>query len=234
MDVKVKPLILVTNGSEIVNTKTKADLLYLYFATQSTLDDIPRAFPPLFMTTPHRLENVTASPAEVKYIISILDIFRCNGPDLLNAKPLKRTGAAIGGTISKICNLSFETGRVPQVWKEAKKGERDTVSNYRPILLLSIVGKLQEKYVFERLYDFCEKHTLLTWQNSGFKPKDSDTNQLLTVTHQIYNAPDHVSEVDISKAFDRVWYIGLLHKRITLGVCGRLIDWLSDYLSNRN
>jgi len=30
-----------------------------------------------------------------------------------------------------------------------------------------------------------------------------------------------------------VWHIGLLHKLRTLGVCGRLIDWLSDYLSNR-
>jgi len=155
--VKVKPSIgtLVTNGNEIVNTK--AHLLHLYFATQSTLNDIPRALPPLNMTTPHRLESVTTSPAEVKHLISILDISMANSPDLLSAKSLKSTGAAIGGTISKIFNLSFETGKIPQVWKEAnvtpvfKKGERYTVSNYRPISLLSIVGKLQEKVVFKRL-----------------------------------------------------------------------------------
>jgi len=63
-------------------------------------------------------------------------------------------------------------------------------------------------------------------------------NQLLTVTHQMYNALEHGSDVniaflDISKASDRVWQIGFLHKLRTLGVCGRLIDWLSDYLSNR-
>ena len=79
---------------------------------------------------------------------------------------------------------------------------------------------------------------ILTWRNSGFKPKDSAMNQLLTVIHQIYNVLEHGSDVsitflDISKAFDRVWHIGLLHKLRTLGVCGRLIDWLSDYLSNR-
>jgi len=135
MGVKVKPSIgtLITNGNEIVNTKTKAYLPNLYFATQSTLNDIPRAFPPLYMTTPHRLESVK-SPAEVKHLISILGISKANGPDLLSTKPLKSTGAAIGGTISKICNLSFETGKVPQVWKEAnvtpvfKKGERHTVT----------------------------------------------------------------------------------------------------------
>ena len=112
------------------------------------------------------------------------------------------------------------------------------MSNYILTALLSIEGKLQEKVVFKRLYDFCEKHMLLTWRNSGFKPKDSAMNQLLTVTHQIYNALEHGSDVniaflDISKAFYRVWHIGLLHKLRTLGVCGRLIDWLSDYLSNR-
>ena len=47
------------------------------------------------------------SPAEVKHLISILDISKANGPDLLSAK--------CGGTISKIFNLSFETGKVPQV-----------------------------------------------------------------------------------------------------------------------
>jgi len=146
------------------------------------------------MTTPHIIDKVTTSPAEVKHLISILDISKANGPELLSAKHLKSTGAAIGGTISKIFNLSFETGKVPQVWKEANvtpvfnKGQRHTVSNYRPISLLSIVGKLQEKVVFKRSYDFCQKHTLLTWRNSGFKPKDSAMNQLLTVTHQIYNA----------------------------------------------
>jgi len=78
----------------------------------------------------------------------------------------------------------------------------------------------------------------LTWRNSGFKPKDSAMNQLLTVIHQIYNALEHGSDVniaflDISEAFAGVWHIAPLHKPRTLGVCGRLIDWLSDYLSNR-
>ena len=97
-----------------------------------------------------------------------------------------------------------------------KKRERHTVNNYIPISLLSIVGKLREKVVFKRLYDFCEKHALLIWGNSVFKPKDSAMNQLLTVTHQIYNSLEHGNDVniaflDISKAFDMVWHTGLLH-----------------------
>jgi len=60
-------------------------------------------------------------------------------------------------------------------------------------------------------------------------------NQLLTVTHHIYNALEHGSDVniaflDISKAFDRVWHIGLLQNLRSLGLSGRLIDCQSHYL----
>ena len=39
--------------------------------------------------------------------------------------------------------------------------------------------------------------------------------------------------LDISKAFDKVWYRGLLHKLNYVGIRGRLLDWFSNYLTNR-
>ena len=38
---------------------------------------------------------------------------------------------------------------------------------------------------------------------------------------------------DISKAFDRVWHQGLLHKLECAGITGNINNWLSSYLSNR-
>ncbi len=38
---------------------------------------------------------------------------------------------------------------------------------------------------------------------------------------------------DISKAFDRVWHRGLLHKLSSIGISGSLFDWLNSYLSSR-
>ena len=38
---------------------------------------------------------------------------------------------------------------------------------------------------------------------------------------------------DISKAFDRVWHRGLLHKLSSLGITGNLLKWFSSYISNR-
>ena len=39
--------------------------------------------------------------------------------------------------------------------------------------------------------------------------------------------------LDISKAFDRVWHAGLLHKLEQHGISGDLLRWISSYLSNR-
>ena len=39
--------------------------------------------------------------------------------------------------------------------------------------------------------------------------------------------------LDISKAFDRVWHEGLLHKLRCFGIGGSLFDWLASYLKNR-
>ena len=38
---------------------------------------------------------------------------------------------------------------------------------------------------------------------------------------------------DISKAFDRVWHVGLLHKLRAAGVSGEVLTWFQSYLSNR-
>ena len=39
--------------------------------------------------------------------------------------------------------------------------------------------------------------------------------------------------LDISKAFDRVWYIGLFHKLKSYGISGQIFRLISSFLSNR-
>ena len=61
-------------------------------------------------------------------------------------------------------------------------GKRSTTKNYRPVSLLSVVGKVFEKRVSDRI--------VRAFNRSG---------ATLAVA------------VDISKAFDRIWYAGVLH-----------------------
>jgi hypothetical protein len=225
MGSKVKPGMgtLNDNGNYLVSPVDKANAFNRYFAEQSTLDQVPRALPPLYFQTSERLDCVRTNPEEVEVLIRTLDSTKANGPDEISIHLLKQTSTTVSGALSRLFNNSFEMGTVPLQWKLAnitpvyKKGDRQLVNNYRPISLLSVVGKLQEKIVFKALYTFLSRFNLLTWRNSGFKPLDSAMHQLVLVNHTIYEALDkghvvNIAFLDISKAFDRVCHLALTHK----------------------
>ena len=79
---------------------------------------------------------------------------------------------------------------------------------------------------------------LLNRNQSGFRQSDSCINQLLAITHEIFEAVDcnpplEVRPVflDISEAFDKVWHERLIYKIKTMGISGELCKLLENYLS---
>ena len=73
---------------------------------------------------------------------------------------------------------------------------------------------------------------------SGFCPSDSYVNQLLEITHEIFEAfdcdpPPEVRSIflDISKAFDKLWHQGLLYKLKSMDISGELYNLVENYLS---
>ena len=79
---------------------------------------------------------------------------------------------------------------------------------------------------------------LISPNQSGFKLGDSCINQLLAISHEIYNSFDDGFEVrgvflDISKMFDKVWHEGLIFKLKQNCISGNLLNPLRDFLRNR-
>ena len=112
------------------------------------------------------------------------------------------------------------------------------LSNYRPISLLSTVGKVMEKVIHKHMFNFLKDHKVLTRLQSGFVPGDSTAYQLVDIYNTFCKALDDGKEVravfcDISKAFDRVWHKGLLFKLKQAGIRSSLLQWLANYLLNR-
>ena len=88
-----------------------------------------------------------------------------------------------------------------------------------------------EKIIFNRIYNFLLEEELLNSNQSGFCPSDTCVNQLLVITHEIFeafdcNPPLEVRSVflDISKAFDKVWHEGLLYKLKSNGYLMRALQ----------
>ena len=121
-----------------------------------------------------------------------------------------------------------------------KKGDKLLIKNYRPISLLSICGKIFEKIIFNNLYNYLNVNNLITKNQSGFRPGDSTTNQLLYLVNEIHEAFENPKSLevravflDISKAFDKVWHDGLIFKLKQNGVSGSLLMFFQNYLHNR-
>ena len=120
-----------------------------------------------------------------------------------------------------ICDIIFKntllTSTYPDQWKLAnvtpifKKGDKQLIKNYRPISLLPVCSKIFEKIIFKNLYSYLNTNNLLTTNQSGFRPGDSTTNQLLYLVNEIHQAFENPKSLevravflDISKAFDKV------------------------------
>ena len=119
-----------------------------------------------------------------------------------------------------------------------RKNDEQLIENYRPISLLPVFGKIFEKVVFNGIYNFLLNKRLLNPNQSGFRPSVSCINQLLGITHEIFesfycNPSLQVRSAfqDISKAFDRVWHKGLLYKLKSMGISGELYELIENYLS---
>jgi hypothetical protein len=100
------------------------------------------------------------------------------------------------------------------------------------------VGKIMERCVYKYIHNYLLANCIITPPQSGFTRGDSAINQLLFITNEFGKALDEGKEIrvvfcDISKAFDRVWHIGLLKKIESIGIQGPLLSWIKNYLSNR-
>ena len=80
-----------------------------------------------------------------------------------------------------------------------------------------------ERLIYNNHCEYFIDNDLISRNQSGFKPGDSYINQLISITHEIYESFDDGFEVrgvflDISKAFDKVWHEGLIYKMKQNGI----------------
>ena len=146
----------------------------------------------------------------------------------------------------KLFNKSWENEEVPPDWKVGLlvpilKPDKNSLhkTSYRPISMLSCIGKLMERLVNNRLDWVLERNCLLQPSQAGFRKQHSTYDQVLVVENEIRRALSlgHCCIavfLDLSGAFDAVDHKSVLFKLSKLGISGRILGWLQSYLEDRS
>ena len=149
--------------------------------------------------------------------------------------------------IPQLCYIfkqAIETGKFPDKWKIAtivpifKGGNKEDVSNYRPVSLLPITGKIFEKIIHYHIVNHFDKCEFLSDKQSGFRKGKSTLDSIVNFTSDIFeNINDGkytiTTFIDLKKAFDTVNHKILLEKLLLSGINGNTLRLVSDYLKNR-
>ena len=136
--------------------------------------------------------NKSFNMRELEDALRILSKRKSPGPDKITNEMLQHLGMNAKKTLLNIFNKSWQTGTVPQCWREAimvpvhKKGkDRRKVDSYRPISLTSCVGKLMERLVNTRLNWHLESNNLLSPKQAGFRQHRSTEDQVTYIAQAI-------------------------------------------------
>ena len=179
----------------------------------------------------------------VKKVIMNFNSSKISGPDCIPVVVLENCQPELSYILANPFNNSLKESCFPDCWKVSSVvpvfknvGERSTAKNYHPVSLLSVVSKVFEKLVNNRIVDHLEKCGLFSDFQYGFRSSRSTADLLTVVSDRIarvFNRSGATRTValDISKVFDRVWHAGLLHKLKSYGISGQIFGLISSFLS---
>ena len=193
----------------------------------------------------NRIENSFFDTETVSKKIKSLKVSSSSGPDGLSSKFLVDHVDSLAYPLSKIFNLSMESGIVPQAWREANvtpiyknKGAKSKAENYRPISLTSIPCKVMESVIRDNVVSYLSLNNLIKNTQHGFMAKKSCTTNLLEFLESITKIlddgdPADIIYLDFAKAFDKVPHGRLINKMKALGISGKLLQWTEAWLKDR-
>ena len=157
------PLIppLLVDDKFVTDMKTKANIFNKFFAEQCIplKNDSKRSSNQIFLTQ-SRLSSLDFSEDEILKIIRALNIHKTHGHDDISIRMIKICDKSLLKPLIILFQNSTKSSHYPDNWKKSniipvhKKNDKQLVKNYRPISLLPFFGKLFEKIIFNRIYNF--------------------------------------------------------------------------------
>ena len=240
------PDLIKQDGSRTTNDEEKSTELNNFFSsvfTNENCSDMPIMQDKV--NEENSIDNVTVTQDEMKKLLKDLKPNKSPGTDEIHPLFLKECATSLSVPFKILFDLTIKESKLPDDWKKAeirpiykKKGSKSDPSNYRPVSLTSVVCKVFEKVIKNKLCDHLIDKNLLSPHQFGFIPgRNTSTQLLVTIKEWQKNLddsiPTDVAYLDFRKAFDAVPHKRLLFKLSKYGIRGKLLDWIKDFLHQR-
>ena len=141
-------------------------------------------------------------------------------------------------------NLIFDRGIIPESWLLGNilpiyenKGHAQNPENYRPITLLSCLGKLFTRIINYRFIKYANEYDILNDCQAGFR-KDFSTARNLFIINSLTDIikskykKSYCAFIDCKQVFDTVWRNGLWHKLESYCINGRCLNLIQNLYNN--
>ena len=146
--------------------------------------------------------------------------------------------------LSLLFNKSMCSGAMPDDWKKAnvvpvyKSGSKKEPSNNRPISLTSVIVRIMERIIKQKMLLHMKTNKLINPSQHGFLPKKSTSTNFVAYLDYITRKLDEDQPVDVlyldfSKAFDVVPHQRLIQKLKCYNFSSEVIAWIAAWLKNR-
>lgn len=238
----------ILNGKKEEQTKASPEALFNFFKnsnfdknhqnseSNSTLSDSEDII--------NNSINGPITEMEVKQTISRLKNNKASGIDLIVNEHFKSLAHIIAPTLVNLFNLVFDTGIIPEAWTLGiikpiykNKGCKSDPSNYRPITLISCLGKLFTAILNDRLQKYADDHDLINTCQAGFRKGHSTTDNIF-ILHTLIDLVCKSKRslfcafIDLKQAFDRVWRDGLWRKMLMHHINGKCLRIIQNMYNN--
>ena len=212
------------------------------FSKNSNLDDSGISLPAFLSRSNLKLHNISVTPKMVKRIIMNRDLSKASGSDCFPVVVLNNCEPELSYILAELFKNCLKESCFPDCWKVSSVvpvfknvGKRSIANNYRSVSLLSVVSK---KLVNNTIVDHLEKCGLFSDSQYGFRSSRSTADLLTVVSGRIaraFNSSEatRALTIDISKAFEKVWHAGLLHKLKSSGILRQIFGLISSFFINR-
>ena len=198
----------------------------------------------------NRLDKNSPIIKPIHYITLKAEIHKiksaAHGPSGLNGKILKQLNHKTILHLTRLYNAFLSNGYFPITLKTGNtylipKPQRDhtQTKNYSPITLLKPLANVFEKIMNKRIRSYLENTQQLHEHQYGFRQHRSIQDIIFytaTFLEQRHNIPYFKSAtcLDVEKAFDKVWWDGLVYKLFNNFDLPPLVNkLLTNYLHHR-